>query len=450
MAFRESSSNHDSIHSSLSMGNLAQLERTTVEGSRIIRDNLNSVFEELRPLVQPRLESSQSASRITLSNWIHSRSTSMSAPTISSRNDMESFVINLETDERDIGGPGGSGTNRGGLDGSSVDTNNTSQSAPSGPSGTVLPEPEANNNAPADENVADLLALSPEASSFLRVVKKYLPFVVILLAKTIYDYSPAILLFIGLYGTFAFYNSRVRAEIAQHSQRNVTFLISAIVHLLITICVFYYLYDKWKLYLSLVFIPPYVQPLTVSDLLWLVAVTDFILKLITIIIKILLTLIPHSWFETKRRGKWYLAIETTSQLYRSLVPIQPWLYYLLESYQGPQKVVGVFLSAAYMVSKGADLMSRARAWWASVLKLLQNVQLGVSPTKDQLSTAGSTCPICHDDYDKPVLLSCRHVFCESCVARWFDNEQTCPLCRAKVVDDPSWRDGSTTYFAQLF
>ncbi|KAG8253204.1 hypothetical protein J6590_040863 [Homalodisca vitripennis] len=157
MTFRESNSNHDSIHSSLSMGNLAQLERTTVEGSRIIRDNLNSVFEELRPLVQPRLESSQSASRITLSNWIHSRSTSMSAPTIGSRNDMESFVINLETDERDIGGPGGSGTNRGSLDGSSVDTSNTSQSAPSVPSGTVLPEPEANNNAPADESKLGLL-----------------------------------------------------------------------------------------------------------------------------------------------------------------------------------------------------------------------------------------------------------------------------------------------------
>jgi len=161
-------------------------------------------------------------------------------------------------------------------------------------------------------------------------------------------------------------------------------------------------------------------------------------------------MIPHSFFEAKRRGKWYLAIESSSQLYRSLVPIQPWLYYLLESYQGPQKVVGVFLSAAYMVTKGADLMSRVRAWWSAMLKLLQNMQLGVSPDKEQLSSAGVTCPICHDDYDTPVLLACRHVFCESCVTRWFDREQTCPLCRAKVVDDPSWRDGSTTYFAQLF
>lgn len=74
----------------------------------------------------------------------------------------------------------------------------------------------------------------------------------------------------------------------------------------------------------------------------------------------------------------------------------------------------------------------------------------MSPNKDQLQTAGGQCPICHDEYADPVLLQCRHIFCEACVALWFDREQTCPLCRAKVVDDPAWRDGSTTLFAQLF
>jgi len=76
------------------------------------------------------------------------------------------------------------------------------------------------------------------------------------------------------------------------------------------------------------------------------------------------------------QGKCYLFLEATSQLYRSLAPIQPWLYYLLESYQGPEKVVGVFLSAAYMVSKGTDLMNRAKLWRGAFWKLLQNVVCG--------------------------------------------------------------------------
>ncbi|GJQ72712.1 hypothetical protein Trydic_g1369 [Trypoxylus dichotomus] len=172
------------------------------------------------------------------------------------------------------------------------------------------------------------------------------------------------------------------------------------------------------------------KPLTVWDLLWTVGITDFILKLITVMLKILLTLLPDKIIAFQKRGKIYLFMEALSQLYRSLAPIQPWLYYILESYQGPEKIVGVFLAAAYM--------------------LLQNVTVGSSPSKEQIQTAGEHCPICHDEYDSPVLLQCRHIFCESCVTTWFDREQTCPLCRAKIVDDPSWRDGSTTFFVQLF
>jgi hypothetical protein len=73
------------------------------------------------------------------------------------------------------------------------------------------------------------------------------------------------------------------------------------------------------------------------------------------------------------QGKCYLFLEATSQLYRSLAPIQPCLYYLLESYQGREKVVGVLLCAAYVASKGIDLMDRAKLLRSAVLTLLQNL-----------------------------------------------------------------------------
>ena len=67
------------------------------------------------------------------------------------------------------------------------------------------------------------------------------------------------------------------------------------------------------------------------------------------------------------------------------------------------------------------------------------------------------CAICQEPYRDPTRLRCAHVFCEGCVAEWFDrDERTCPLCRAVVVDGvgsragDAHRDGGTNMFAHAF
>lgn len=455
-----------------------QLERRTAEGQRILRDNLHTVFEELRPL----MEHARSAESHGLSlSWLRTarqqtpsqQQPSLSHPlssqqqqqqqsipvTLSSSDD--SFVITVDT-EQDLNAhpyhhhhhhhhphPQPHGTNMASTPSTTTAENFLNNIREAAAAHQAEHQPNNNNNN-VEEGAADLLRHSPETRQFLALLQKYVPFLVILLAKGLYDHRLGILIFIGLFITFSHANAVVKREIAKQSRRSLTSLLLIVCNLLACILFIYYLFQNEKLYLSLVFIPPYSQPLSVWDLLWIVGVTDFVLKLVTIILKVSVAALPVVLLPYQRRGKCYLFLEATSQLYRSLAPIQPWLYYLLESYQGPEKVVGVFLSAAYMVSKGTDLMNRAKLWRGAFWKLLQNVNLGVSPNKDQLQTAGSQCPICHDEYETPVLLHCRHIFCEACVATWFDREQTCPLCRAKVVDDPSWRDGATTYFTQLY
>lgn len=76
--------------------------------------------------------------------------------------------------------------------------------------------------------------------------------------------------------------------------------------------------------------------------------------------------------------------------------------------------------------------------------------LGSAPTKEQLGESGPICVICHEEYTTPVLLTCKHIFCENCVSTWLDRERTCPLCRAPITDDPVYRDGHTTHFIQLY
>jgi hypothetical protein len=43
-------------------------------------------------------------------------------------------------------------------------------------------------------------------------------------------------------------------------------------------------------------------------------------------------------------------MEAISQLYRALAPIQSWLFFLLDSYKGTEKIMGVILAAGMFCS----------------------------------------------------------------------------------------------------
>ena len=73
------------------------------------------------------------------------------------------------------------------------------------------------------------------------------------------------------------------------------------------------------------------------------------------------------------QGNYFLFIELTSQLHRTLVPIPVWLFYLLDHNDRiPSKVLGVMLTAAYMVFKGKAILGTSLAWKSAATKLLQS------------------------------------------------------------------------------
>ncbi|XP_012274662.1 RING finger and transmembrane domain-containing protein 2 isoform X5 [Orussus abietinus] len=148
-------------------------------------------------------------------------------------------------------------------------------------------------------------------------------------------------------------------------------------------------------------------------------------------------------------GKYYLAVEAASQTCRCIAPIPSWVNYLSEPYKGFEVASGVSWSIMYIISKGGDLLPRLKLLRTAVWKLFQNVNLGVSPSVEQLEAAGGICTICHEEFSIPVRLCCKHIFCEACVSIWLDRERSCPLCRTYVTDDPSYRDGHT-FFAQWY
>uniref|UniRef100_A0A1A9X1B0 RING-type domain-containing protein n=1 Tax=Glossina brevipalpis TaxID=37001 RepID=A0A1A9X1B0_9MUSC len=185
-------------------------------------------------------------------------------------------------------------------------------------------------------------------------------------------------------------------------------------------------------------------------LLYYVALNDLILKLLTQLIKITITTTPTKLLRHKVRARLYVLIEYISQFYRALAPITQWLKFLHESYTGLEVISGMLFSSFYIGAKIFELVERSKLLKRALLSFIRNNDSERKPTNDELDAAGNVCPICHDAYNSPIVLQCGHIFCDDCVGTWFKREQTCPMCRTKVNDDPTYQDGSTTFFYQIF
>ncbi|XP_043264769.1 RING finger and transmembrane domain-containing protein 2-like isoform X2 [Colletes gigas] len=300
-----------------------------------------------------------------------------------------------------------------------------------------------NNNNSTGGNLMEALQLIREIRALLVANKRYIIFITILLIKGIYDYRARTLNIMILFVTFYYANCVVKREIGKRHNKNLMTL------LFITCCILGSTFLINFEYDTQIF-STYTQPLTVWELLWSILITDFILKLYTIICKIFLTCLPAKLLPLRTRGKYYLTVEATSQLYRCSATIQPWLYYFFDAYQGPEKILGVFLSLVYTMDKAYCLLCHAKLFQYAIWKLFKNVNIGESPSKEELIASGNNCAICHERYSVPVRLHCKHIFCETCVLTWLEKKRSCPVCRADITENPTYRDGHTTTFIQLY
>lgn len=173
----------------------------------------------------------------------------------------------------------------------------------------------------------------------MTTLNRYTPYICILLVKSCYDHLDGILDFFALFVTFSHANWVVRQEIAKQHQRKTLNLLRELLYIVLVIAIIGFMLEKENIFISLIFTSSSsTEPFTLRNLLFSVGITDLILKLITVGIKIIITLLPPSIVEYKGRGRIFLVTESVSQLYRSMAPIQPWLVYLLDSYTGSEKV----------------------------------------------------------------------------------------------------------------
>ncbi|KAM3959762.1 E3 ubiquitin-protein ligase RNFT2 [Aphomia sociella] len=424
-------------------------------------DRLNSVFREIRPFVEHARMGNNA--RLSLPTWLprNTPGTHQIGENSIQRPQSSIAHVNLGpgTQTYTVTDRGTPPTQRAQMLGQTLSNSvshdsNISDQGQEHPEINVSVNPANNNNihdnADNESQSDDGTQQVVDVRATLNLLIRYAPFYFILFIKFMYDSREGLFTFIVLFCTFTHCNSLVRREHGKQMNRSIIALFSELIFTGSCIATVHFLFGHGKLLPNVIMFPAYNESFNVWELLWLVVLTDLIVKIITVDIKILVTMMPAFLLPYQKRGKVYLFTEAISQLYRSLLTIHPWIFFLMQSYEGSEKMVGMFLTSVYVIAKIVEVLMRLRLFKNATWTLLQSVNLGTKPTGEQLLSAGDSCPICHDDYTTPVRLGCSHIFCELCISAWLDREHTCPLCRAKVADEPTWRDGSTTYDFQLY
>lgn len=153
----------------------------------------------------------------------------------------------------------------------------------------------------------------------------------------------------------------------------------------------------------------------------------------------------------RRQGQMLTLVEYTLLLYRALLPTAVWYRFFLNKEYG--SLFSSLTTGLYLTFKLTSVVEKVQSFFAALKALSRkDINYGSYATLEQVNAAGDLCAICQEKMHAPILLRCKHIFCEDCVSEWFERERTCPLCRALVrpADLRSFGDGSTSLFFQLF
>ncbi|KAF6028505.1 RNFT2 [Bugula neritina] len=316
---------------------------------------------------------------------------------------------------------------------------------------TLTIEPETSSSASTDQSHGHTHAESsdPQPLAILMpYIAKFGIFVLILLLKLLYSHRYGLLIIICTVGTWFHTNNTLTTQITLRGHSRHKLFVSKLCWIIFflgcNLFGIYYFLDKDDLLVNRLVLKTrgLEKGVDIWTLLWILIINDYAVKYSTIIIKSLLTLVPKRFISYQLKGSLYSSLERVTMLYRSLLPIVPWYYFLFSS-DGPWFSAVLFV--LYIVAKFLDLYKQLKPLKTSLLRLFTNSgSYGRKPTTSELEDSEGICPVCHEDYSDPLILGCNHVFCEECVLIWFDKETSCPMCRTKIItEDNSFRDGSS-------
>uniref|UniRef100_A0ABM5END8 E3 ubiquitin-protein ligase RNFT1 n=1 Tax=Pogona vitticeps TaxID=103695 RepID=A0ABM5END8_9SAUR len=283
---------------------------------------------------------------------------------------------------------------------------------------------------------------------------KSLPYLLILSVKLLMQHLTGISLGIGLLTTFMYANKSIVNQVFLRERSSKLQCAWLLVFLTGSSLLLYYTFRSQSLHYSLILLSPAADFTNLWEVLWIVGITDFVLKFLFMSVKCIILLLPSFVMSFKSKGYWYMLSEELCQYYRTVVPVPVWFRYFvgLKELDGALgQSFGVLLALLYLILKLLSFFGHLKNFRQVLRIFYTRPSYGVAASRRQCAEVDDLCSICQAEFQKPVLLICQHIFCEECIALWFQREKICPLCRTAIADHiQKWKDGATSVQLQVY
>ncbi|CAL4907312.1 unnamed protein product [Urochloa decumbens] len=285
-----------------------------------------------------------------------------------------------------------------------------------------------------------------------RWIEQILPFSLLLLVVFIRQHLQGFFVTIWIAAVMFKSNDILRKQTALKGERKISVLIGITVIFMIHVFGVYWWYRNDDLLRPLFMLPPKDIP-PFWHAIFIIMVNDTMVRQAAMAVKCMLLMYYKNCRgrNYRRQGQMLTLVEYLLLLYRALLPTPVWYRFFLNKEYG--SLFSSLTTGLYLTFKLTSVVEKVQSFLAAVKALSRkDVHYGSYATAEQVLAAGDMCAICQEKMHVPVLLRCKHIFCEDCVSEWFERERTCPLCRAlvKPADIRSFGDGSTSLFFQLF
>ncbi|GLT65240.1 hypothetical protein SLA2020_376830 [Shorea laevis] len=318
----------------------------------------------------------------------------------------------------------------------------------------------ANVGAAADAESGDAGGANSRDSSYQRYdiqqaarwIEQVLPFSLLLLVVFIRQHLQGFFVTIWITAVMFKSNEILRKQTALKGERKISVLICICLGFTIHVVAVYWWYRRDDLLYPVVMLPPKSIP-PFWHALFIIMVNDTLVRQASMILKCLLLMYYKNsrGRNYRKQGQMLTLVEYLMLLYRALLPTPVWYRFFLNKDYG--SLFSSLMTGLYLTFKLTSVVEKVQSFFTALKALSRKeVHYGAYATSEQVNAAGDLCAICQEKMHAPILLRCKHIFCEDCVSEWFERERTCPLCRAlvKPADLRSYGDGSTSLLFQIF